>query len=117
VSGHVGFVVDKVALSRFSPSTSVSPANFHSNNCSTITVLYHVGLVVGAVTSGLSVSPLRIKIKNNTCPLSLLSSGYPETPSSRVKQTERETDSSSQYNAEVKNVWRFAFISLYISVA
>jgi hypothetical protein len=24
---HVGFVVDKVALGRFSPSTSVSPAN------------------------------------------------------------------------------------------
>jgi hypothetical protein len=28
------FVVDKVALGLVSPSTSVSPANFHSTNCS-----------------------------------------------------------------------------------
>jgi hypothetical protein len=27
---HVGFVVDKVALGRFSPSISVSPAKYHS---------------------------------------------------------------------------------------
>jgi hypothetical protein len=30
---------------RFSPSTSVSPANIHSTNCSTITIIYHLGLV------------------------------------------------------------------------
>jgi hypothetical protein len=30
---------------RFSPSTSVSPANLHSTNCSTITLIYHLGLV------------------------------------------------------------------------
>jgi hypothetical protein len=30
---------------RFSPSTSVSSANLHSNNCSTITLIYHLGLV------------------------------------------------------------------------
>jgi heme/copper-type cytochrome/quinol oxidase subunit 2 len=30
---------------RFSPSTSVSPANLHSTNCSTITLTYHLGLV------------------------------------------------------------------------
>jgi hypothetical protein len=30
----VGFVVDKVALGQFSPSTSVSPANLHSTNFS-----------------------------------------------------------------------------------
>jgi hypothetical protein len=30
---------------RFSPSTSVSPANLHSTDCSTITIIYHLGLV------------------------------------------------------------------------
>jgi hypothetical protein len=30
---------------RFSPSTSVPPANFHSTNCSTITLIYHLGFV------------------------------------------------------------------------
>jgi hypothetical protein len=29
----------------FSPNTSVSPANLHSINCSTVTVFYHLGLV------------------------------------------------------------------------
>jgi hypothetical protein len=37
----VGFVVDKVALGQ----VSVSPANLHSTNCSTITITYHLGLV------------------------------------------------------------------------
>jgi hypothetical protein len=42
----VGFVVDKLALGQvFSPSTSVSPANLHSTNFSTITITYHPGLV------------------------------------------------------------------------
>jgi hypothetical protein len=30
---------------RFSPNTSVSPANLHSTNCSTITLIYHLGFV------------------------------------------------------------------------
>jgi hypothetical protein len=30
---------------RFSPSTSVSSANLHSTNCSTITLIYHLGFV------------------------------------------------------------------------
>jgi hypothetical protein len=29
---------------RFSPCTSVSPANLHSTNCSTNTLIYHLGL-------------------------------------------------------------------------
>jgi hypothetical protein len=42
----VGFVVDKVALEQvFSPTTSVSPANLHSTDCSRITIIYHLGLV------------------------------------------------------------------------
>jgi hypothetical protein len=41
----VGFVVDKVALYGFSPSTSVSPANLYFTNFSTITITYHPGLV------------------------------------------------------------------------
>jgi hypothetical protein len=32
--GHVGFVKDKVALSRFFPSTPISSANSHTTNCS-----------------------------------------------------------------------------------
>jgi hypothetical protein len=37
-SGQVEFVVDKVALGRFSPSTSVSPANLHSTKFSIIII-------------------------------------------------------------------------------
>jgi hypothetical protein len=37
-SGHVGFVVDKVALGQ------VSPANSHSTDCSTF-IIYHPGLI------------------------------------------------------------------------
>jgi hypothetical protein len=44
-SGHVGFVVDKVALRHFFPSTSVSPADSHSTDCSTFIIIYHPGLV------------------------------------------------------------------------
>jgi hypothetical protein len=43
-SGHVGFVVDKVSLDRFCPRASVSPANSHSTDCSTL-IIYHPGLV------------------------------------------------------------------------
>jgi hypothetical protein len=32
-------------LGQVSPSTSVSPANLHSTNFSSITILYHPGLV------------------------------------------------------------------------
>jgi hypothetical protein len=45
-AGHVEFVVEGVAMGRvFSPSISVSLANLHSTNCSTITLIYHLGLV------------------------------------------------------------------------
>jgi ribosomal protein L37AE/L43A len=37
--GHSG------ARGRFSPSTSVSPANLHSTNYFTITLIYHPGLI------------------------------------------------------------------------
>jgi hypothetical protein len=33
---------------RFSPTTSVSPANLYSTNYSTITIIYHLGLVLWA---------------------------------------------------------------------
>jgi hypothetical protein len=41
----MGFVVDKVTLGQVSPSISVSIADLHSTNCSTITIIYHLGLV------------------------------------------------------------------------
>jgi hypothetical protein len=42
----MGFVVYKMALGQaFFQSTSVSPANLHSTNISTITITYHLGLV------------------------------------------------------------------------
>jgi hypothetical protein len=37
-SGQVGFVVDKVAWGRFSPSTFVSPASLHSTKFSILTI-------------------------------------------------------------------------------
>jgi hypothetical protein len=62
-SGQVGFVVDKMALGRFSPSSSVAPANLHSTNCSTITLIYHLGLYnrpeVAAVPGDVSPTPLK----------------------------------------------------------
>jgi hypothetical protein len=42
---HVGFVVGKWRWGRFSLSTSVSSANLHSTNFSSITITYHPGLV------------------------------------------------------------------------
>jgi hypothetical protein len=44
-SGHVGFVVGKVALGQVFSEYFSSPAKFHSTNCSTITNIYHLGLV------------------------------------------------------------------------
>jgi hypothetical protein len=41
----VGFVVDKVALGQVFSEYSGSLANLHSNNFSTITITYHLGLV------------------------------------------------------------------------
>jgi hypothetical protein len=40
----VGFVVDKVALWQVSHNIPVSPASYHSTDCSTLTI-YHAGLV------------------------------------------------------------------------
>jgi hypothetical protein len=54
----VGFLVDKVAPGQvFSPSTSVSPANLHSANYSTITITYHPGLVQQASSGRSTRSP------------------------------------------------------------
>jgi hypothetical protein len=45
-SGHVEFVVDNMAVGQvLSLSILVSPANFHSTNCSTFFIIYHPGLV------------------------------------------------------------------------
>jgi hypothetical protein len=39
------FVVEEVALGKVSQSTSVSPANSHSTDCSTFIIIHHPGLV------------------------------------------------------------------------
>jgi hypothetical protein len=44
-SGHVGFVVDKVALALVSLSAFVSPANSHSTNYSTLVNRPMVGAI------------------------------------------------------------------------
>jgi hypothetical protein len=41
----VGFVVDKVALGLVFTEYFGSPANLYSTNYSTITIIYHLGLV------------------------------------------------------------------------
>jgi hypothetical protein len=46
----------------FSPSTSVSPAKLHSTNFSTITIIYHPGLVQQA-SSGRSTQSATAQIK------------------------------------------------------
>jgi hypothetical protein len=38
-------LVGEVSANLFSPSTLVSPDNLHSTNCSTSTLIYHLGLV------------------------------------------------------------------------
>jgi hypothetical protein len=49
VQSHVKVMWDlwwtKWRWGRFSPNTLVSPANLHSTNYSTITIIYHLGLV------------------------------------------------------------------------
>jgi hypothetical protein len=56
-SGHVGFVVGKVSLGRFSSSTSVSLAKL-STNCSTLIINHHPALIISYILinlrSGLS---------------------------------------------------------------
>jgi hypothetical protein len=46
VSGHVGFVVDKMDWGRFSLSTSVSPAE-HSTDCSTLIIIIIIMIIRG----------------------------------------------------------------------
>jgi hypothetical protein len=41
----VEFVVDKLALGQIFLEYFLSPATFHSTNCYTITIIYHLGLV------------------------------------------------------------------------
>jgi hypothetical protein len=45
VSGHVGFVVDKVALEQVFSEYFVSATDLHSTNWSTITIIYRLELV------------------------------------------------------------------------
>jgi hypothetical protein len=45
MSGHVGFVVDKVALGQVFFKYFICPANSHTTDCSTIIIIYHPGLV------------------------------------------------------------------------
>jgi hypothetical protein len=58
----VEFVVDKVALGQIFSEYSVSPANLHSTNFSTITITYHPGLVQKA-SSGCSSKSSTAQIK------------------------------------------------------
>jgi hypothetical protein len=61
---HVEFVVDKAALGRFSPSTSVSPANYSTDfSIIIITRGWHNRPLVAAVSSGPWIPPPTIQIK------------------------------------------------------
>jgi hypothetical protein len=64
----VGFVVDKMALGQVFSEYSVSPANLPSTNCSTITLIYHLGLYnrpeVAAVPGDVIPTPLKKTIKS-----------------------------------------------------
>jgi hypothetical protein len=69
---------------RFSPSTSVSPANSHSSDCSTLTIIYHLGLVqqaklVADVPSGHSLTPPQ-EIKKKLIHKQLSSSSHTTQP-------------------------------------
>jgi hypothetical protein len=44
-SGHVGFVVDEVALGQVFSKYFRFPANSHSTDCSTLIIIYLQGLV------------------------------------------------------------------------
>jgi hypothetical protein len=59
----MGFVVDKVALGQVFSEYFGFPCNLHSTNCSTITLIYHLGLYnrpeVAAVPGDVSRTPLK----------------------------------------------------------
>jgi hypothetical protein len=65
---------------RFSPSTSVYPANLHSTNFSTITLTYHPGLVQQASSGCSTQSPIaqikKNKKKNTLCKKRNYNSGF-----------------------------------------
>jgi hypothetical protein len=44
-SGHVGFVVDKVALGQVFPKYFGFPCQIYSTSYSAFTIIYHLGLV------------------------------------------------------------------------
>jgi hypothetical protein len=62
---------------RFSPSTSVSPANLYSPNFSTITITYHQGLVQSA-SSGRSTQSPTVQIKKTNYYRQITSACYLE---------------------------------------
>jgi hypothetical protein len=63
---------------RFCPSTSVSPANLHFTNFSTITITYHPGLVQKANSDRSTQSPTaQIKKKTGGIPASFFGQGGP----------------------------------------
>jgi hypothetical protein len=69
-SDHAGLVVDKVALGQVF-CILVSPANLHSTNCSTITIIWgwYSRPIVATVPSGLSLTPIIIIIIINNSPI------------------------------------------------
>jgi hypothetical protein len=73
---------------RFPPSTSVSPANLHSINCSTVTLIYHLGLynrpAVAAVPGDISPAPQKKNFADNRRPLGRYSSLADYKPRSLV---------------------------------
>jgi hypothetical protein len=73
-SGHVGFMVDKVALGQVFSECLGFPVNLHSTSYSTITIIiwgWYNRPVVAAVPSGLSLTPLGIikkgKLSGSKC--------------------------------------------------
>jgi hypothetical protein len=70
----VGFLVDKMALGQVFSEYLVSPANLHSTNCSTITIIYHLGLYnrpeLAAVPGDVTITPLKKKVSFLLCSLS-----------------------------------------------
>jgi uncharacterized membrane protein (UPF0182 family) len=61
----VGFVVDKMALGQVFSEYFGFPCHLHSTNCSTITLIYHLGLYnrpeVAAVPGDVSSTPQKKK--------------------------------------------------------
>jgi hypothetical protein len=100
---HVGFVVDKAAhWGRFSPSTSVSPAN-HSTNFFLIIITrgWNNRSIGGRRQSGPSWTPPQLyKLKNNYSYTMGTGRSF-----SGVKRPGREADHSPPTSAEVKKMW------------